>query len=1138
MEEAINKAINKCLEKVNENDKNPHGLALFDMPTGFGKTYNTINFIEKYLRKKLNFSKNIEKVIYLTPLNKNLDDTYNDLKERFKDNLEFFNENTILIERNCQAVIDNFNEIEYEIPEEIRKLNSFEVLKKDIGLYKTQNQKDIYNYFFDKISKESEPKFREDLKKYLEDNGIKDVDISSNKEYEWIKKLYPATLIEDKKVIFMNVDKFYKGVDPLIKSKINFLNSTFLKNSIVFIDEIDASKDFILSSMIEESRNNKIELSQFMKSLKDAINNNIFDKNFFCNDKSLENKKNTLNAYNKLKDIINELNEIINLDYNIKIDIEEDNNFIFKDNTTHKIFDKQYKNDLCYYLDEKEDKNIITFKNKKDCKKFIDAINKMDGTFSYFINFVELASKNYLNYYNKTRKNNDKFEYENAINTILNQFNLGRENTNIIRNLVLNGQKVNNKKTKRKLNDLDFYLEGFKIINFENNVDHDTSSHLYMKNLNNTPESFLLNLSGKCIVIGISATSTIETVIQNYDIEYIKSALGNSFIQYDKEDKERIKNKIDESSKNKGNIFTNIVDVKEEDILNGYEVSKLFKSNDNKVKMNTILDELCIFNDKKGFKKIRYLKIIKSIKEFILNSNSKAFLVLTNYNLKLDDNPYSKKNIENIISWIRNENNIEKDVLIHALNGEDFEKEKEEFKKELKENKKVILFSSYPACGTGQNLQYELFDKLKNENIKVDIDSIYIEKPTNILVKIDPNLKEEDKIEALYQIETLKTNGEVSSQEAHELIIKTFKGNMFSKTSKNYDSYSVNNASLKVLIQGVGRICRTQNNSKIDKTIYVDSEIINKLDFNPLKEKFLNKEFEEIIKLSNIENKFTNEEEQLINKGINNSKDLDEIIEYEFLKKGEESWSEENISEWERIREFVLKHPTCLKEEAYENGMSKLYMEYPSNKLNNIMYFYMDNNDSKTLSISFEKDKDNIFEISSQSARLDTLIEVEFIKEYFELKGYATSFKKDELILNPIAFTNIYKGALGEVSMECILNHIGIKLNKITDGKEYEKYDFKDDFNNYFDAKNWSESTKANNNEKREKSLDKLNKVEGNKGYIINIISDNYSSIKDDGKIIQIPRLLKKNENNKYVLDEDMRKKLLDIWRNYNNGNN
>ena len=122
--------------------------------------------------------------------------------------------------------------------------------------------------------------------------------------------------------------------------------------------------------------------------------------------------------------------------------------------------------------------------------------------------------------------------------------------------------------------------------------------------------------------------------------------------------------------------------------------------------------------------------------------------------------------------------------------------------------------------------------------------------------------------------------------------------------------------------------------------------------------------------------------------------------------------------------------------------------------------------------------------------------------------------------------------------MECILNHIGIKLNKITDGKEYEKYDFKDDFNNYFDAKNWSELTKVDNKVYRNHSLDKLNKIEGNKGYIINIISNNYSSIKDDGKIIQIPRLLKKNENNKYVLDEDMRKKLLDIWRNYNNGNN
>ena len=72
-----------------------NGLCLIDMPTGTGKTYQTRLLIEKYLRgEELN---EIELVIYLTPLKKNIDDIYDELQESLKDNPELFDNNVLRI---------------------------------------------------------------------------------------------------------------------------------------------------------------------------------------------------------------------------------------------------------------------------------------------------------------------------------------------------------------------------------------------------------------------------------------------------------------------------------------------------------------------------------------------------------------------------------------------------------------------------------------------------------------------------------------------------------------------------------------------------------------------------------------------------------------------------------------------------------------------------------------------------------------------------------------------------------------------------------------------------------------------------------------------------------------------------------
>ena len=112
-----------------------NGLCLIDMPTGTGKTYQTRLLIEKYLRgEELN---EIELVIYLTPLKKNIDDIYDELQESLKDNPELFDNNVLRIYSNYECVLEHFLDIENQIQPSLKKKESFKNLKNKIIAYKS-----------------------------------------------------------------------------------------------------------------------------------------------------------------------------------------------------------------------------------------------------------------------------------------------------------------------------------------------------------------------------------------------------------------------------------------------------------------------------------------------------------------------------------------------------------------------------------------------------------------------------------------------------------------------------------------------------------------------------------------------------------------------------------------------------------------------------------------------------------------------------------------------------------------------------------------------------------------------------------------------------------------------------------------
>ena len=149
------------------------------------------------------------------------------------------------------------------------------------------------------------------------------------------------------------------------------------------------------------------------------------------------------------------------------------------------------------------------------------------------------------------------------------------------------------------------------------------------------------------------------------------------------------------------------------------------------------------------------------------------------------------------------------------------------------------------------------------------------------------------------------------------------------------------------------------------------------------------------------------------------------------------------------------------------------------------------------------------------------------IKAFFEENSYATTFTKSNYIMLPVIFNNIYKGAIGEVVGNFILNKLNIKLEEISEPTEFEKFDFKHK-NTFIDFKNWND---------RGSSLDinhikdKLKSIKGDKALVINLIGSKEDKIKKNSNIYVIPNLLYLENNNLTLNKEacDYITKLLEV---------
>ncbi len=1122
-----------------------NGLCLIDMPTGTGKTYQTRCLIKKYIEgKELT---NIPLIIYLTPLKKNVDEIYNELRNDFE-NKELFDNNVLRLRSYSDCVLDKFLDVRNQIPQSLQRKESFRNLEAKIKRIK-ENKSGSLIAIEKKELKDYEVKFRRDLESEInktEKKKTKKKDLI-NHDYSWVKELYPSCLTEDRKVLFMTMDKFLYGNDPIISKPYKFLSYSKVKNALIFIDEFDSTKDVILKEEIQKCTDYKINLVKLFISISLTLKGIQMPTSIFA-ESDISDK--TLKEMSKK---FLEIEKQYNLDYVFKLESQEDIErfFLFDDYKIHTIGGNNNENSISSINDQKKKQNTLKVGSKEN-EKFYQTIYGMKYAVNSFIFCCAIMASEYLNNYNKGARmgNKDIMEIEQAVSSIVDIFNLDTNLKETVCSLIVDNIALPLGAKTRDIFSTDFYMNGFRYFDLNDDISHDCSTSLSMCYLNNTPEKFMISLTNKARVVGLSATATLNSVTSNYDLDYIKKKIDN-YYELPDDDKENIKKHV--SSKLSCNYNINAKEILIKDGKDHETIARnIFTKNENIESFSNLLLQTVYDNAKDpNYNNYRFAKILISIKNFLEIKTSKVLLILANRIVRKDKgvDPYCEENLNSIIALMCNELDIKMPKL-YFLYGDNFEEQKNNYKKDVKSGEKIILFSSYPSVGTGQNLQYEIESDEDELIIEKDIDSLYIEFPTNIIVH--PNyLNDECALNKyIYQIEALKFNGEIDPSLAVKDIKIGFQKYMFpSAKINNYDKNlyqcdSMNNHRIKILVQAVGRICRTDaKKKKHDVNIFIDEDIISKINFNILKGRLLNPEFSKIMELSKVEPEYDYETIKILNK----AKDADDRVETRLgniLSKNKTEWNEKDIEQWNLIRDFILKHPTISREDlkryVKEPGLGSIedfyLFEKEGKKLN--CYIYSKTNKKKIL---FGNNPDQIEDgilINEQNSRLTILMKIRFVKQHFIDNGYATSFAENDGIILPIVYQNIYKGAIGEQAGVAILKNQGIPLVPIEDPKKFEKFDFcyEKNRNIYFDFKNWSENDKEDRPKNDEKVEDKLKKVCGKKAFIINLFSSRFE-IHERGNVVEISSLCGNSSNNYQLNQKDMYRVVSKILEAAKDGN-
>lgn len=1109
------------------------GLFLLNLPTGFGKTYQVLKYI-------LDHHSDDRPVYFITNLKKNL--PLEDLKTMFeKEGLsEVFDDQVLFVDATANPVVENITELD-NLPNEVSQWKEFKILRDKSRFINNHRQDDKVNRAMtqavdiigEKIRKEFEPDFRKRLIAYI-DRGAKGGSYASpgeklnwiEREAVWIKTLYPSVSSLRKKVFFMSVDKFFVKNVTLIEPSYYFHEHKRTEGALVFLDEFDASKERILSAIIQAGLEKRIDLVALFQQIFSAFQTLALPLDLLQESKARQRASEGEEQRKTISEIVTHLSsestritERFHLEAPFKT-VEPDNkrNFIFHDFQYQTILKEGFRYVNLEYDELNKVNNILFEPKSTEGTGLLQMLANLRGYLQYFAKGVWIVAMNYRSL--KEERGARDFPIDNAIRTVLDLFNLNSFQVNYLLDVIANHQTKSRDEGLPRSNYLrehSFYMNGFRYYDFVDSDNHDLASRIYLCSFETTPEKLILKLAQRANVVGISATATSETPVGNYDLTFLKQRLKESYREVDDEEYNELISEFQSLTKgfDQVHIKTRLVKFQAslEDTISVFNDRKFSEE---------LLGLLEKAGGKRDFFIRRYLRLAECFRHFLENDKIKSFLYLGNALPKgYGNQDFGESIIHRMFTKLLENQPTDlwsdrADQHFITIDSGQFDIKKQKLLAALSQGCKVFVISTYQTIGAGQNLQYQVPHDL--EVIKIhnrqygpdmkDIDAIYCERPTNLLVnKFSPKTLSEDQlVENIFQVEFLAESGEIEDDQArHEIRTgfelvsgRTRKISKKDLTDENlYSKESFAHHLSKVIIQAIGRIARTNHKSS-EVHILAHDRLNGKLRKSRKARQIYLKEFEALLSVCKTDNFPANAPRvKAFNiAGRNDRKCIrlvNSMLHHEF--------DENNKKFWQDLRDFVLKNPRIEKPEDIPEELSIFYFELPTG-----FYGYKCYKHKKKQVYHALKNAEG--GVSGSECRLDTLMKVPQLRDFFEISGYATSFGTGAFIMTPTTYQSIYKGMLGETIGRYILERETSLELEALEVHEYELFDFKTPEGIYIDFKHWFVNGFQDGDSEQERFRKKKEKVGADKVMIINLLGpDTFGPSSYEG-ILQVPCLI------------------------------
>lgn len=1128
---------------------NPHEsnvLLLAQAPTGYGKTYETVQAIFQYVQ-----SGGPSQVLFITNLLKNL--PAEDLRKIYEKNGigDRFDKEVLVLASTASAVEQAI--VSENIPAEFQTSAYQELLsacksKQRLMQQSGESSPSLTQLLSEQIRTELEPQFRHALETHLRKafpggpNQRREA-IRRQKKYQWIAKFYPAVFWSDYKILLLSVKKLMARNVTLVEPSFDCLSDRMLKNRLVCIDEFDASRTDILDSLIDQALNLRADYLQLFLQVYQSITTHQCSRELEAARKTYEANR-TL-TWDSLLQQAEKIYQDGALYYSMKtVDTgaNKGRNFLFHDTSYYTVLHDN-RTHIRAVCNESAAQVQIHFENSKEYHAHKQeariVLQTLLRRIHVFLQRFQRYVYGWASYDAKAinarlPQTDDLYTTAAAVDTIFHDYSLTACQPALMTGYLAQSEKQHAKQELVAPN-LSFYETGFRLFEFIDDDHHRAKTYLQYLQMQNTPERILLYLCRWAKVVGLSATAALPTVLGNYDLRYIKEQLGDRYHELSTETQAHMRTQLQElwTPYRDGRIqlHLEVVDRSDAHLPLLDRLTEIFSSAERARQYARRFTSLGL----KDYIQARYCNLFAAMQAFWTHADMQAFLCLNQVLPKPGKAAFDENLLQDAFDDLR---------VVYAPNaqgkmtvlrsGPQFEAAKESLLRDLQHGAKHFVLSSYQTLGAGQNLQYHIqdrqgfvllqtdFDKTDSRFFKKDFDALYLGDITHTLVNLheDDPLDEKDLLRFCFQIECLYENDEISYQtlvDSLKTALRRFAGtraDSHSKQNSLRQSASFSGQITRDVLQAVGRMGRTfVKNPNI--YLFVTEKTLSELSPACLHDRILSPEMEA---LREAREEFGhaaapgdprhNEAERKATKGK----------EY-ILRMLSTEWTEDSMQLWRALRQTVIQHPRADRDTWEQNPVVRTYyIPLPEGQP---CYYYAQKGDFSQVKLSHGQSKAEfaaslpegqfVSAVSAEEARLALLLSYPGMHAHFAAQGYATVFGNGPYILSPVLFQNIYKGALGEVAGRFILQReLGLCLQEIEDSAQFELFDFAAPNQIYFDFKHWKANMQMDENSMRSKIMQKLAQIGGKRVFIINLFSDGSSepTCTNDQRLIEVPGLL------------------------------